>query len=849
MTTSIGNDTDQDLDNETSTQDSSHATRSGGGVTDYFAILGIGDTFCLESTHKKKQRISDHHHHTGTGGDGDERDETLRAKEKMDRIREEEECDMLERFYREIVEVAIFTVHSDANGNYLDGTLATSNTMLDENDDSGDGLLDNGPTNEQRMFQPERIIIPSSPTRSVAESAITCDTTNNNKAQTLTPTKISIPNESRDGNKTHALPCEISGFRMLYKTYPAGEHPSWNQNDPSATIPHNSTDMSFGQDTLDMSINNQSLNTTFGNANTTFFGGKAQVYDADLNPGMGLRGTLLSQVHSMEDSIMQHQHSQEGDLSFSLNNSIDKGLNQSYDSSQIEQEVKPRKLGGLVGKRVKSILPILAASTKGAIDSRHESGVVTRKQYYVGYRRRGADEDSRPAVADLLVQYVRIHRSTIMEVPNTSSHHKIDTVEETSIGDASSPTSIGRKISAQKGAAAIKRGLFTGAGIAKRMAENGMKRTKGRREDEDEQDNTMNENQSAAQDSKVYDIIYLHEVLDLPDKYDEWIIPDNYHSLQIPVPPVPSEEKNQEGPIQFGTPANKISESNTDNRHAFSRMQKTFLFPHRNSPTSGESGVGMEAFVDGSTFLRHSPSFKTTDKIRRNPWSPVDGPPAPQEHSSKWPTEEETLLSHELTHSDPDSFMPKIVSEDTLPGTFDSVGTGEIYEYIPIIATRRQRVGEEERFREDPGLVEIGISHTARKGNLIMPLEEEDDDENDDDEGRSMLSKTKWSTSSYVLECSQVVEEGDSLAQFGKPFFIYKQNRPLGFLDTPFAARLLDRFPKKNYEGVPLPEEELPMFCYPTGCRLHRETYQDTPLPEHYGFVVKNERGDSIYGE
>lgn len=32
-----------------------------------------------------------------------------------------------------------------------------------------------------------------------------------------------------------------------------------------------------------------------------------------------------------------------------------------------------------------------------------------------------------------------------------------------------------------------------------------------------------------------------------------------------------------------------------------------------------------------------------------------------------------------------------------------------------------------------------------------------------------------------------------------------------------------------------------------TGCRLHRARFSDAPLPEYYGFVVKNERGDSIY--
>jgi hypothetical protein len=76
---------------------------------------------------------------------------------------------------------------------------------------------------------------------------------------------------------------------------------------------------------------------------------------------------------------------------------------------------------------------------------------------------------------------------------------------------------------------------------------------------------------------------------------------------------------------------------------------------------------------------------------------------------------------------------------------------------------------------------------------------------------------------------------------------LVKRNIPLGFCDAAFCTRVLDRFPHKNYKGLPLPEEELPMFCYPTGCRLHRARFSDAPLAQYYGFVVKNERGDSIY--
>jgi len=65
----------------------------------------------------------------------------------------------------------------------------------------------------------------------------------------------------------------------------------------------------------------------------------------------------------------------------------------------------------------------------------------------------------------------------------------------------------------------------------------------------------------------------------------------------------------------------------------------------------------------------------------------------------------------------------------------------------------------------------------------------------------------------------------EDLLAFGMNAIVCKYNLPMGFLDTPFASQVLDRFPKKDYKGVPLPEEELPMFCYTTGCKLFRARY------------------------
>ena len=140
-----------------------------------------------------------------------------------------------------------------------------------------------------------------------------------------------------------------------------------------------------------------------------------------------------------------------------------------------------------------------------------------------------------------------------------------------------------------------------------------------------------------------------------------------------------------------------------------------------------------------------------------------------------------------------------------------------------------------------------------------MPLEEEDEFEesqNDDEDPISGMSA--WVSSNKFMDSDGNTEEEDDtdetrhdeeLMAFGMPAIVCKHNLPIGNLDTPFATKVLDRLSKKDYKGVPLPQEELLMCCYPTGCKLFRSRYQDAPLPENYGFVVKNERGDSIHGE
>lgn len=168
----------------------------------------------------------------------------------------------------------------------------------------------------------------------------------------------------------------------------------------------------------------------------------------------------------------------------------------------------------------------------------------------------------------------------------------------------------------------------------------------------------------------------------------------------------------------------------------------------------------------------------------------------------------------------------------------------ENYVHIPILAIRRQRVGEEERFNEDPAVVDVCVSFWDRMGEPSLPVEEIDPFE--DEEIKSiLLQSTEWKAAAVPVQ-SEVSSQYWRPPAFGTNCLLFKRNLPLGFCDATFKATVLDRFPYKNYKGLPLPEEELPMFCYPTGCHLHRARFKDAPVPQYYGFVVKNERGDSI---
>jgi DENN (AEX-3) domain/dDENN domain/uDENN domain len=198
-------------------------------------------------------------------------------------------------------------------------------------------------------------------------------------------------------------------------------------------------------------------------------------------------------------------------------------------------------------------------------------------------------------------------------------------------------------------------------------------------------------------------------------------------------------------------------------------------------------------------------------------------------------------------------FLPRLLSsKDLVSGNIEVESA--MFCTIPILAIRRQRLGEEERYREDAGLTDIVVSIYNRDGTDVLPVDEDDEDGDEEEDTFQILGKTDWHSvqihhslkKSHRAVPSQV-SHMPLPSMFGMPVLLQRKNIPFGFADAAFATRVMGRFPFENYKGLPLPEEELPMFCYPTGCRLHRAKLSDAPLPQYYGFVVKNERGDNIH--
>ena len=494
---------------------------------------------------------------------------------------------------------------------------------------------------------------------------------------------------------------------------------------------------------------------------------------------------------------------------------------------------------------------------------------ILEKKIHLAYRRRRRNHHQQsdtsdvynPGVADVLIQYVKLRSSTIITSPSqeendydTRKNNLSENFSSTLLTDKTTITSPSR--SGTSGGANSVGDI--GVGAARQLsflARQGMEKLTSaavrhaiKQKQQQQQrpehffpetdDNAAKSNIPQCRQGDVYpkqhssherhyscdnynDAIRfqraMHDFLPLPDGYDEWIIPDFCKVVQLPIAGQQQWKTSQRRQQQQHHPPPRL----VDRTH--------------NSGAMTPSSVGMEA-------MYLSPMNVSISGCKHNGSSPV-------------------LLSDADQAPDPD-YLPLFVPYHTIPqvSTISSNDADDdMYIYIPILALRRQRIGEEERYHEDTCIVDIHVTYLNDNGLPPTMMVDDDGDDGDDDFGikramttthASILTKSGWKpSSSFHISDDVANDKAPSSSRRQTPIILLRRNIPHGFCDVPLApAKVLDRFPRKNYRNMPFPEEELPLFCYPRGgvC-LVRDKLRNWTLPKSFGFVVKNERGDSIY--
>ena len=866
---------------------------SSGGVADYFAVLGVGDSLIP----KRRQKAADP---WGLGGAGAE--ELAASAAAAD---EEEDCAFVERFYREVVEMAILTsaasdIHDgndggDADGDASEGGGRGGGISVEGDETKVNSTTTTGSASAQHQRGQSEQSMPTSPVESDAMSAVSVA-----EPDPMTATASGDGDLEGRGNgkrcgeprKKGGRPEAVSGFTVVWDTVPGGGRV-------------------LGGPTM----------APFGSSSAAGWGGAWKRRDADLNPSSGLRSALIISASGGDDA----------------------GTAEGGRGGQRQQKPRQGTLRGIgrrVGRVVNSTLrdrivdPIIAAAASGemqagaetgaggthanALRSHPPTGPPPSPTFHLGYRRRGPDEDDRPAIANATLRYARIHPLTVVSPlpasgPSPPSSPRGEAVAMAvkdpgdAGGDRDDPHDLRGR--AQRAAAtALRRGIIAGVGLATRAAaevrERGIvspqrsplssppRRGNGaelgdrvaeaatasptsprltRRhffpETEKKKDAVRSPQQGLSlvsawpPSAAGGETVLLADMLPLPEGFDEWVVPDAYQTLRLPG------TAGSMSPPRGGCGYAAYAGTSPDQRAWRSRpkmVDRTVLFPHRGgghgggTPSSEASGDGVEAYYrpspTGAASFRPPTTATPPDDRSRLPWSS-----SPTAIGDRHGHPQDNLFERGngiLAEAalGPEALAPTLVSEESLPIIDQSECDDTDYEYIPLLAVRRQRVGDEERYHEDPAIIDAAVSFFGDAGEAIVPDDEEEEEEGGTGGTLSLLATTGWAALSlhpaaFAAHDSKYTDSSDRAPSplRGLPVCLVRRNAPQGFADTPYATSVLDRFPRKNYKGAPMPEEELPMFCYPTGCRLHRARLRDAPLAQCYGFVVKNERGDSIH--
>jgi len=847
----------------------------GGGVADYFAILGIGDTITFKVPQQK----------TTNGIQANHGESNTLAQEKF---MEEEECVLVERFYREIVDLALITVEEAAPS--WDSNMDARNNSFGLDEDESRipdpyTNVDNRGINKLNLSTVLLRKTTSSINQRTQQPGNMQTMSNHNHTRQQTKKKSMVIRGAGVTLKSQFLPKEVSGYNIVYSTLPIdtkskdvlSHHVRDADNDPyfnnvkeksrgSLTLEEGrssemilmypfspmksrskssddlSKDGSFNNKNMDISISRSQhyrevdTSTSLDYESSMDKSGdslslgvilskKIEALDSDLNPSTGLRSSLSTNSDRTQDKAVAFGND------FSCHDPTPRMQNHSTG-------LKTKNgLGGLVDK-IKFKTPL--SPICGMRSSTSEYPRRRNKKYYIGFRRRGADENDRPAIADSVLLYVRVHTSTIPEGAYGMDESCTNNDESSNFGfsneveQISSTTYLDTTVLSKrnhKPATTFRRSLMQGAGIAARVALSGASRILGTPTDRVEVCNDVepehftftSENDVAQSPTRSFDsgdkanMVPLSEILTLPEGFDEWVIPDAIEVLALP--------SLTKGGLHPSSKVDLPGESHQSNfaDSELKRKRRTFLVRHVTNSDVHEIGDGIEAYIDSNAMSQMSPSnYSPSPKRKLIPCIDEDDYPHSQNYLQN---------SFSTDAIDDEPIIPVILTYDNLD-ELDRSQSNMSYEYFPIIAVRRQRYGNDERFHEDSAVTDLSISFVDARGNPVFPDnandEDEDEDENDD-YFREYLRMTTWSAA-VIPSRSYSLKDAQKFVVI--PIIIVRKNIAMGFADMPIVTGVLDRFPRKDYKGLPLPTEELPMFCYPRGgCHLLRAKGIDCPQP------------------
>jgi uncharacterized membrane protein YgcG len=749
------------------------------GVADYFTILGVGKTLIWKHAQKKSagstspaaavaaaanSNTNNNQNEPTSGGGaaaaaGDH--DAAEVVPPPNEVHDEDDAALLERFYREIVDISIVAVPVVMDGTTTTSTLAGTATITTVPNYNPTTTIDHYRNHSGSLDTSTTLSIPPS------LSLVTSDVTGTD-----------IP--------------ELHGYTILRQTLPAG---SAEPPPPRTTPPPQP----------------QKQQHSLPHSPLWF---KAQVFDANLDPISGISGEIQA-MHVELQQTLEKRAKEAGRQGSSAPILALKDIRR-----KVQSTLRLRQSG----RGNKKTLHGGGGGSSGG-------GSGTDK-FYLGLRRRAPDEGNRPAIANVKLCHVKLHKATCLQqhasMADASAGSSL--VNSSLGGGGSTGGGLNTSTPGSVVASTIYQTGSTAAALMGRAALGGAQVVRDRMVGKASPYYSTSSNylphafggDDHGNASRIVDLgdipqVPVSEFLDLPHGFEEWSIPEQFKFVRLPPPP---------------------PEDDSGDSHA-----QTLLFPSNDdamtsaSEASGGSGVGVEAVA------------KLRDHSEHHDDDQDDSPTAQQDRRLK---EWKALI------------LPKLVKDITaIAPTSTTDLEEEEFLYIPILAVRRQRVGDEERFHEDVALVDLSVTFCDRTGLAVFPEEATDDE--DFDEGRNgtfnLLGKTPWTVAASPISPSQQESEQNMIRYashgshsqhekyrwLGATTILVRRNIPLGFCDAAFATRVLDRFPDRNYKGLPLPEEELPMFCYPTGCRLHRARFSDAPLAQYYGFCVKNERGDSIY--